>query len=462
MRPRIYEHTFYQYLKCPSWVAQDAKAGHLEDALRRRLQEDGLLPEVERKLLANRKVVEIVAEDMDEAVVHTLEEMKKGTQSIYRGVLIHDRFVARPDILERVEGKSSFGNYYYIACDIKRSRHLKDEYRVQGCFYAEILGLIQGNKPIQGYVMRPNGEIESYLLSETATRYHLTLDSIERILDGDAEPHFLTSDCKQSPWFHECKKQAVICDDLSRLNRIWRSEVKEFNSAGFTTVTELAAVHPDLVASKVTGVARDRLEFLHLQARALAEKRHFILRPVDLPAGDTALIVDVESDPLRDAHYLFGVLEVNGKDEKYHAFLAKDPEHEQQAWGQFIKFVRGYIGTPIYHYGWSEQDIFRSLGEKYGTDREVLLMLEEQSIDILVRLREAVVFPLSFYSLKDIAQYIGFRWRHDDASGLNSVLWFEDWLKSGNQQSLQDVIDYNEDDVRATWALRNWILSQPL
>lgn len=460
MSARISEHTFYQYLKCPSWVAHDAKAGHLEDALRARLQEDGLLPEVERRLLADRNVVEIMEEDMDAAAVKTIEEMHRGVQTIYRGVLEHGHFVARPDILERVEGKSIFGNYYYVACDIKRSRHLKDEYKMQGCFYAEVLGLIQGLRPVQGYVMRTNGEIESYLLEEIATRYHLTLDAIERILDGEEEPHFLTSDCKQSPWFHECKKDAIACDDLSRLNRIWRSEVKEFNQAGFMTVTELAALHPDLVASKVSGVSRDRLEFLHLQARAIADKRHFVLRPVDLPAEATALVVDVESDPLRDVHYLFGVLEVNGKDEKFHAFLAKDPKDERKAWEEFVAFIRGYIGTPIYHYGWSEQEVFRSLGEKYGTDKEVLAMLEEQSIDILVRLREAVVFPLSFYSLKDIAQYIGFKWRHDDASGLNSVLWFEEWLKSGNKQSLQDVVDYNEDDVRATWALRNWALQQ--
>ncbi|MFZ2681481.1 MAG: TM0106 family RecB-like putative nuclease [Patescibacteria group bacterium] len=458
MRPRITEHTFYQYLKCPSWVAHDARAGHLEDVLRQRLQEDGLLPEVERRLLAKRQVVEVVEEDMDDAAVRTVEYMQSGVQTIYRGVLVHGHFVARPDILERVEGKSEFGAYYYVACDIKRSRHLKEEYKLQGCFYAEVLALIQKLKPVQGYVMHPNGEVESYLLAEVAKHYHLTLDSIERILDGEDEPHFLTSDCKQSPWFHECKKDAISCDDLSRLNRVWRSEVQEFNAAGFATVTDLAALHPDLIASKVAGVSRDRLEFLYLQAKALATNQHFILRTADLPKEDIALIVDVESDPLRDVHYLFGVLEVNGKDEKYHAFLAKDPKDEQRAWEEFIAFMRGYIGTPIYHYGWSEQDVFRSMGAKYGTDQEVLAMLEEQSIDILVRLRECIVFPLSFYSLKDIAQYIGFKWRHEQASGLNSVLWFEDWLNSGNKQALQDVIDYNEDDVRATWALRNWAL----
>ncbi len=452
----ITEHTFYQYLKCPSWVAHDARAEHKEDALRQRLQEDGLLPEVERKILARRNVVEIVAEDIDQATVRTVEEMKKGTATIYRGVLAVGHFLARPDILERVEGKSSFGDYYYIACDIKRSRHLKEEFKLQGCFYADVLDLVQGAKPVQGYVMRPSGEVESYLLEEFETRYRLTLDSIKRILDGVEEPHFLTSDCKQSPWFHACKAQAASCDDLSRLNRIWRSEAKELASAGFLRVTDLANIHPDLLAAKVKGIPHERLNFLHLQAKSFVTGKPHIMQKVDLPAGNTALILDIESDPLRDAHYLFGVLFVDGKEERFHSFLAKDPNDEKQVWEDFVRFAKDYVGVPIYHYGWAEIDVFRSLAKKYGTSPEVIADFEERSVDLLLRLREAVIFPLSFYSLKDIAQHLGFRWRHEDASGLNSVLWYEEWLKSGNEDALKDVVEYNEDDVRATWFLREW------
>lgn len=89
-------------------------------------------------------------------------------------------------------------------------------------------------------------------------------------------------------------------------------------------------------------------------------------------------------------------------------------------------------------------------------------MIAERSVDVLERLREAVIFPLSFYSLKDIAQFLGFRWRHDDASGLNSVLWYEDWLRTGNREMLNDVLRYNEDDVRATWVVRQWAKQRAL
>jgi uncharacterized protein len=98
----------------------------------------------------------------------------------------------------------------------------------------------------------------------------------------------------------------------------------------------------------------------------------------------------------------------------------------------------------------------RELTEKYATSTNFVAMFEEQAVDLLIRLREKLVFPLSFFSLKDIAYFIGFRWRHEDAGGLNSVVWYEDWLRTKEQQLLTDILHYNEDDVLATWAVRQW------
>jgi predicted RecB family nuclease len=458
MLGKITKQSFYRYAKCPSWIAHDARHEHAEDALRIRLQEDGLLLDVERTLLRKRGtlVAEVTADDVDDAMMQTLALMKEGAQTIYRPMLMLDSSVACPDFLERVQGKSHFGDYYYVACDIKRSRAVKPEYKLQGCFYADILAAIQRTKPVQGYVMNSKGEIQSYLLAEAEVQYHLSHDAIRRILEGDEEPHFLTSDCKQSPWFSACKTDAVSCDDISRINRIWRSEADALCAAGFGTVTAFAQTHPDLVFGKVSGITRERIVFLHMQARALFTGQHTVVRPIDLPPSHQCLVVDVESDPLRDSDYLFGVLVVEGDKVEYHVFLAKDPQDEQQAWESFAAFIRSYVGYPLYHYGWSEQDIFRRMGEKYGTDPEVLSMLEDQGVDLLVRLRDSVVFPLSFYSLKDIAQYLGFSWRRDDASGLNSVLWYERWLTEHDASALNDVVLYNEDDVRATLHVLRW------
>ena len=49
----------------------------------------------------------------------TLKLMKEGKDYIYQGVLMVNDFIGRPDLLERINGKSKFGNYYYIPVDIK-------------------------------------------------------------------------------------------------------------------------------------------------------------------------------------------------------------------------------------------------------------------------------------------------------------------------------------------------------
>ena len=463
MQPRITEQSFYKYLKCPSWISRELREGEdLRKALMQKLQDDGLLRQKELELLEGREVEEVDLDDLDEAVQRTLELMKEGAETIYKGVLTHGHWVGQPDVLEKVEGQSNFGDWYYVACDIKRSHHLKDEYKFQGAFYAEILTKIQGIKPIQGYVMFADGAVESYLLEEFYTQFQLTLDEIERILEGEKKPHFLTSGCKQAPYFTECQAETKECDDLSLINRIWRSEVTALQEIGIQTVTDLAdASVEDL--RRAADVTWDRLYFLQQQAISLAENRVIRIGEVEFPQEDgLVLVVDIESDPLRDLDYLFGTLVIDGDDQTYHSFLAKNTDQEEENWSQFVSFLEDYPAASIYHYGWYEEAVFRRLGEKYGVPDSIKQHFEEDMVDLLTRMREKVIFPMPFYSLKDIAKYLGFKWRREDASGAESVLWYEAWLRDKDEQALQDVLDYNEDDVRATWFVRNWILEHQL
>jgi len=126
-------------------------------------------------------------------------------------------------------------------------------------------------------------------------------------------------------------------------------------------------------------------------------------------------------------------------------------------WAEFVQFIERHIDAPMYHYGWFEQEVVRRFGAKYGIGEIAREALERNMIDILYVVRPAVIFPLSFYSLKDIAGYIGFQWRAEDASGANSVIWFEDWLKKKTPKLLQKILEYNEDDVRATYVLQRWV-----
>ncbi len=462
MPRRITEQTFFKYIKCPSWVYFDAtKPGAPHDPLRARLLDEGLLREAERALVGDRPgFVEVTSEDPEEAFRQTAAFMREGRETIYRGVLVDGHWVGNPDILTKVEGRSRFGNYYYVAADIKRSREVREDFKFQGCFYAEILERVQGSKPTQGYIITPDSETLAYPIEEFESAYKLTLDEIERIIAGEKPPHFLTSGCKQSPWFSECRLESESCNDLSILNRVWREEVAALREAGITTVEELAALPAPELEARAPDLRVLRLELLRKQAIAIRDKTHIILKRLDLPEAEGELYFDIESDPLRDLDYLFGVLEVMDGKETYHPFFAENDNAQGKMWAEFCAFVENHIDAPIYHYGWYELEVVRRFTARYGASDFAKEALERNMIDLLSVVRPAIAFPVSFYSLKDLAHYIGFEWRAVDASGANSVLWFEEWLKTKDKGTLQRIFEYNEDDVRATHALKQWAWEQ--
>lgn len=460
MQGVISEKTFYQYLKCPNWVYFDAHATQARphDVLIQKLQADGLIDEKERELLSDRPdIAEVTSEDLDEAFRQTLSFMREGRQTIYHGALIDKYWVGHPDILEKVEGRSRLGDYYYVAADIKRSRVMRDDYKFQGCFYAELLERVQGAKPVQGYVVTPDREILSYPIETFEAEYELTLTEIEKIMAGKRPAHFVTSGCRQSPWYPECQGESVRCDDLSLLNRVWRQEVRSLTEAGISTMSQLALKSLPELEAVTPEVSSRRLETMRDQAIAIKEGRHIIRGSVDFPEANVELFFDIESDPLRDFDYLFGVLKVTRDGEEYHPFFAQAPEQEERMWTEFVRFIEGHLDAPIYHYGWFEKEVLQRFMARYGLGAIARDALARNMIDLLEVARSSVIFPLSFYSLKDIGFYIGFRWRGEDASGVNSVLWFEEWLQKKTPKLFQKILEYNEDDVRATYKLQRWV-----
>lgn len=460
MRGTITEKTFYQYIKCPNWIYFEMHAPQAKphDALMSRLQDEGLLSSLERELLNDRQdLAEVTAEDPDEAFLQTLAFMREGRQTIYHGVLIDKHWVGHPDILEKVEGRSRLGDYYYVASDLKRTRFVRDDHKFQGCFYAELLEKIQGVKPVQGYIITPDRAVLPYLIEEFEAHYELTLTQIEQIIAGKRPAHFVTSGCKQSPWYKECRDESEACDDLSLLNRVWREEVRALEEAGVETIGALSLKAVADLERLCPHVSSARLERMRDQAIAIREGRHIIRGTARLPEASAELFFDIESDPLRDFDYLFGILKVTAQGEEYIAFFAQSPEQEGKMWREFVQFIEMHIDAPIYHYGQFEEEVVHRFAAKYGIGQIAREALEHNMIDLQDVIRPTVIFPLSFYALKDIGAYIGVSWRADDASGANSVLWFEEWLKKKTPKLLQKILEYNEDDVRATYKLQRWV-----
>lgn len=79
-------------------------------------------------------------------------------------------------------------------------------------------------------------------------------------------------------------------------------------------------------------------------------------------------------------------------------------------------------------------------------------------VDLHRWVTEAVIFPVESYSLKAIANWIGFYWRETTGSGDQSVCWYDRWLNTQDRTLLELILSYNEDDCRATRHLKDWLL----
>lgn len=58
--------------------------------------------------------------------------------------------------------------------------------------------------------------------------------------------------------------------------------------------------------------------------------------------------------------------------------------------------------------------------------------------------------------LKLVAGLAGFAWRDDDPDGAASMVWYEQAI-AGDPEARRRLLAYNEDDVRATRVLRDWM-----
>jgi len=468
-KPKLTGEHFYKFFQCPHWIWYDiygdqTKKGEIPPLIQM-IHKGGL--KHEREMIKGRKFEEIKPElmrDLDEAFLTTMEMMKQG-KNIYHGVLMDQNWVGIPDLLEArpVEKgmKSNFGDHYYVVYDIKTGKEIRDEYKFQLVFYSLILERLQGVLPRDAYIINSDGEERSFMVDDFLDYFHLTKDRIEQVLAGEKPPPFLKSGCKQSPWYSLCTEEAKECDDISLVYKLSQNDQRRFYDLGIHTVKDLASADLDNLRYRLEDWPFDKILRFYNQAQVLISNEPRILKKSEFPEVKNEIYFDIESDPTDGIDYLLGmIIKKPGKEAEYKYFWAKDKEDEARVWREFLDFLESLENFVIYHYSYYEREVFRRLGNKYGISIALDDKFKNNTIDLHWKFIEAAVLPIYFYSLKDVAKYLGFKWEAEDAGGAESVVWYNDWLKTGDQKIMDKIVKYNEDDVRATLFIKEWLDKQ--
>ncbi|MCW1892236.1 MAG: TM0106 family RecB-like putative nuclease [Candidatus Uhrbacteria bacterium] len=458
----------YKFLICPHWPWFD-RFGEAEDVARKRELTDGEVRrmddgyqherEVMQEVMKGTTVVSI-AEKGDAVALFeaTKQAMAEGSACIYQGTLMADDRVGRPDLLIRVDGASMLGNWHYIPVDIKSCHELKVTHRFQLALYAWLLERTQGVYPEKAGII--NREHEEHYFDPALMKADLqdVVEKIDRIRKGEKPAPVVRKSCfDTSPWGAACLAYAQATNDIALLYSVDVRRVEAMRSLGIHTVDDAADMDVSSYAGAAEGLTAHGLETIKMQAKSLRDKIAFVRKPVALPETRCEIHFDIESDLPNDVDYLYGFQIRDEKGERYERFLADHPKDEGDMWKAFLKWLETlppeYV---VYHYAPYEPTRLRLLEGRYGGS-PWLELFRSRMIDLKPYATKHLTLPLYFYSLKQICKFFGFSWRGQLQSGGASIDYYERWCESGDRSVLEEIVTYNEDDVRATAFLKDWL-----
>ncbi|MCC0178206.1 TM0106 family RecB-like putative nuclease [Waterburya agarophytonicola K14] len=374
-------------------------------------------------------------------------------------------FTAAPTLLIKQPGSSRFGDWEYIPVNIKLGRRSKPEYKLVSAFHSQLLGIIQERIPERSQLILKDENDYFINLDIWLIKMQEVIVECLAMLAQKNEPEVFISRqrCSLCSWYNYCYQIAKSANHLSlvpgvtpkRYEYMQNIGVDNFESLVNVSETKLAQMFDDNIARQ-----------LKQQTMAIKSDRPLVRSDFDLintqpiPTGVFEIYFDIEAEPERKIDYLLGVLLIDRSNntEKFYAFVAEKPEDEGEMWQDFLDFMALYPDAPIFHYSEYEIDTIKRLSSLYHTPQAITKELISRLVDLHLWVIESTIFPVESYSLKALANWIGFYWRETTGSGDQSVCWYDRWLATGDRALLELILSYNEDDCRATRHLKDWLL----
>ncbi len=482
----------YDYTQCPRRVGldlfgDDTKRDPVNPFIKL-LWERGSLFERETINGTSQPFLDLSGLDGPAKETATLEAMKRGEPLIYNGRISTGRLLGIPDLLRRdgdgyVPGDIKAGNAEEAPSEDEDDGKPKKHYAVQLAIYVDILKRLGLSGGRRGFIWDVHGREVMYDLTlgrgpktpnTMWVEYEIIREEAAAILDGTSKPlGAYASACKLCHWHTFCTGELRSSDDLTLIPQLGRS----LRDTMVDTVASVALFAGSDVESFMTGrkktvfkgVLEERLRKFHRRATLLTTNnaKPILTGPVRLPAVDTELFFDIEVDPMRDLCYLHGIVERAGGDNSTEKFVyffagAETVDAERAAFAGAMNYFRSKLSASIYYYSKYERTLYRKLQQKFpdvcSADEIEQLFDPAKAIDLYYDVVTKVTeWPTNDQSLKTLAKFLGFKWRDTHPSGAASIEWFDRWCKDRSPEVRQRILDYNEDDCRATRILLDGI-----
>ncbi len=488
----------YNYLQCEHRIWRDVYGPIAEknpdtNPFVEMLWEKGVSHE-ENMVSKLGKILDLKEVGEKEREKDTLEAMNAEVVLIYQGAIRHGELFGIPDLLE----KQSDGTY--LPVDIKSGMGVegvdeendndgkyKKHYAVQLALYSEVLINLGFAKKHSGAIIDISSERTTYDLdkpigTKTPQTYWDLYQEIKvkagKLLNNEIKnkPAY-SGKCKLCPWYQSCKKWIKETSDPSMIFYLGRANRDALErDLDIESYKDLIDIDIDSILAKkkkdkkfLVGLGESKLtKFVQRSKIMEVTKAPVIYEKLNFPKTSIELYFDIEDDPTQAFVYLHGVYERSPKGERFVEFTALDKTDsaEKEAWNNFWKYIRSLPKDDFttYYYSHHEKTTYRRMREKYpdvATEEELAWFFsEEKAIDLYSVVSKYTDWPLMSYSLKEIAQYLGFSWRDKSPSGAMSIEWFNHYLETKDKADMDRILLYNEDDCVATMVIKDYLDKQ--
>lgn len=490
------------WLECPHYLTLDnrVRAGDLkrpagnQGAYADLLRDKGKIHEAACRAGLERdcKVVDIPGPEDDDPFSAWVDRVgnpfeRDDWDYLYQMPFIHDGMQGVADFIERVPGPDP-GQVTFRPIDAKLARKEgKPGHVLQLCFYADAIEAMTGSAPEEMEIWLGSGASEVLRVNEFRPYWRRVRQRLAASLDADPAadtapvPCSFCQFCDFSP---VCEQQWEDERSLVLVANIRAPERAALDLVGVSTMDLLADA-----AAPVEGIKDDRCNWLVRQAQLQCagetqEAMPFeVLTPADrggdddsrpeqhqLPKPDEGdVYIDFEGHPFWTAaeglFFLFGLLERKSDGQwQFDDFWAHDKETERIKAADLIDRLyqrrKKFPDMHVYHYNHTERTTLEALADGQPTaERQIKELVDTGAFIDLYRVTlNSVQIGARSYSLKCAEKLTDFQRSHEIDKGAGAVLRYEEYVQNSDPEALKAIADYNEDDVRATRALHDWLV----
>ena len=424
----------------------------------------------------------------EDRLIKTRHEIHKGTPILYQAVLKSEyelrkvacEIVGEPDFLVR-QGND------YIVCDSKLSRRINEKDHPEIFRQLEIYGWLyektSGKPPLALHVHSGSGDIVEvpYDGGAKALEY---LEEIIALKISKSEPFSPVgwSKCGGCPFHGYCWPKAEKERDVALVHGVDQGLAFALKDQGIHTINDLRNHYQEDTLSKLKRSwgkemrkVGKRAESILLMAKAMSENKEFLIQRPSIPEHPNYVMFDLEGLPPQldelEKIYLWG-MQVFGKNQSdfLPAVAGFGEDGDRKGWNIFLENAKNvfnqYGDIPFVHWHHYERVKIDLYLERYGDRDGIAERVKKNLIDLLPITQRSIALPLPSYSLKVVEKYVGYKRTLDEVAGDWAMAKYIEAVETQDLDARNDImtqiLDYNREDLEATWAVLEWLKSKSL